>query len=169
MNITALEKSADFTTLDTEKLFSKLKSYELFRNGRPNHDASLTNNALITSTHVGGHDANPTNTTVSSVLEFVLSSLSTASNEQYESIPDDKIVLLMRKFHACISSVRRGGDHLGADLSVATPLTSSLTAPRERNLTPPTSMTTLSGTIASRTMTRSTTSGIRKRKRSSKR
>jgi hypothetical protein len=43
---------------------------------------------------------NPTNTTDSSVLEFVLSSLSTASDEQYKSIPNDEIVLLARKFRA---------------------------------------------------------------------
>jgi hypothetical protein len=39
MKITALEESADFATLDTKKLFSKLKSHELSRKGRPNHDA----------------------------------------------------------------------------------------------------------------------------------
>jgi hypothetical protein len=55
---------------------------------------------LVTSTHIGGHDANPTNTTVSSALEFALSSLTVASAEQYESIPDDEITLLARKFHA---------------------------------------------------------------------
>jgi hypothetical protein len=44
--------------------------------------------------------ANPTNTTDSSALEFALSSLCAASNEQYESIPDDEIALLARKFHA---------------------------------------------------------------------
>jgi hypothetical protein len=33
-------------------------------------------------------------------LEFVLSSLATTSDEQYESIPDDEITLLTRKFHA---------------------------------------------------------------------
>jgi hypothetical protein len=43
---------------------------------------------------------NPTNTTDSSVLEFALSSLCAASDEQYESIPDDEIALLARKFHA---------------------------------------------------------------------
>jgi hypothetical protein len=32
-------------------------------------------------------------------LEFVLSSLAAASDEQYERIPDDEIVLLARKFH----------------------------------------------------------------------
>jgi hypothetical protein len=63
MKITALEESADFATLDTEKLFSKLKSHELSRKGCPNHDASLSSKALITSAHVGDHDANPTNTT----------------------------------------------------------------------------------------------------------
>jgi hypothetical protein len=100
IKITALEESADFDTLDTEKLFSKLKSHELSRKGRPNHDASHTSKAFITSAHVGGHDANPTNTTVSSALEFALSSLATASNEQYGSITDDKIALLARKFCA---------------------------------------------------------------------
>jgi hypothetical protein len=98
MKITALEESANFTTLDTEKLFSKLRSHELSRKGRPNHDASLTSKAFVTSTCVGGHVANPTNTTDSSALEFALSSLCRASDEQYESIPDDKIALLVMKF-----------------------------------------------------------------------
>jgi hypothetical protein len=100
MKITALEESADFGTLDTEKLFSKLKSHKLSRKGHPNHDASLTSKAFVTSTHVGGHVANSTNTTDSSALEFALSSLATASDEQYKSIPDDEIALLARKFCA---------------------------------------------------------------------
>jgi hypothetical protein len=100
MRITDLEESADFATLDTKKLFSKLKFYELSRNGHPNHDTSLTSKALITSTRVDDHNANPTNTTVSSALEFVLSSLVAASDKQYESIPDDEITLLVRKFRA---------------------------------------------------------------------
>jgi hypothetical protein len=99
MKITTLEESANFATLDIEKLFSKLESHELSRKGHPNHDASLTSKALITSAHVGGHDANPTNTAVSSALEFALSSLAVAFDEQYESIPDDEIALLARKLH----------------------------------------------------------------------
>jgi hypothetical protein len=81
MKITTLDKSADFATLDTEKLFSKLKFHELSRKGHPNHDASLYSKALITSARVGGHDANSTNITVSSALEFILSSLAIASDE----------------------------------------------------------------------------------------
>jgi hypothetical protein len=100
MKIAASEESADFATVDTENLFSKLKSHELFRKGRPNHDASLTSKAFVTSTRVGGHVTNPTNTTDSSALEFALSSLAAASNEQYESIPNDEIALLARKFCA---------------------------------------------------------------------
>jgi hypothetical protein len=100
MKITALEESADFATLDTQKLFSKLKSHELSRKCCPNHDASFFSKALITGAHVGGHVANPTNTTDSSTLEFALSSLCAASNEQYESIPDDEIALLARKIRA---------------------------------------------------------------------
>jgi regulator of replication initiation timing len=98
MKITALEESSDFATLDIEKLFSKLKFHELSRKSHPNHDASFSSKALITGARVGGHVANPTNTTDSSALEFVLSSLCAASDEQYESIPDDEIALLVRKF-----------------------------------------------------------------------
>jgi hypothetical protein len=98
MKITALEESVDFATLNTEKLFSKLKYHELSRKGHPNHDASLTSKAFVTSTRVGGHVANPTHTTDSSALKFALSSLCAASNEQYKSIPDDEIILLTRKF-----------------------------------------------------------------------
>jgi hypothetical protein len=81
MKITTLEECADFATLDIETLFSKLKSHELSRKGHPNHDTSLSSKALITSAHIGGHDGNPTNTAVSSSLEFALSSLSAASDE----------------------------------------------------------------------------------------
>jgi hypothetical protein len=98
MKITALEESPDFATLDAEKLFSKLKSHELSRKGHPNHDASLTSQAFVTSTRVGGHVANTTNTADISALEFVLSSLCVAYDEHYESIPDDEIALLARKF-----------------------------------------------------------------------
>jgi hypothetical protein len=100
MKITALEESADFSTLDTENLFSKLKSHELSRIGRLNHDASLTSKAFVTSTRVDDYMTNPTNTTDSSALEFHLSSLCAASDEQYESIPDDEIALLAGKFRA---------------------------------------------------------------------
>jgi hypothetical protein len=86
MKITALKEPADIAILDTEKLFGKLKSHELSRKGCPNHDASLTSKPFITSAHVGGHDSNPINTTVSSALEFALCSLVVASDEQYESI-----------------------------------------------------------------------------------
>jgi hypothetical protein len=99
MKITALKESTDFDILDTEKIFSKIKSHELSRKGHPNHDASFTSKTSITSARVGDHDANPSNI-ISSFLEFTLSSLAAAFEEQYESIPDDEIALLTRKFHA---------------------------------------------------------------------
>jgi hypothetical protein len=98
MKITTLEESTDFATLDTEKLFSKLKSYELSRKGHPNHDVSLTSKTFVTSTRIDGHVANLTNTTDSSALMFVLSFLCAASDEQYESIPNNEIALLASKF-----------------------------------------------------------------------
>jgi hypothetical protein len=97
MKIIVLKESADFATLEIEKLFSKFKSHELSRKGCPNHDAFFTSKALITSAHVGGHDANPINT-ISPSLEFALSSLAAASDEQYQSISNDEIALLARKF-----------------------------------------------------------------------
>jgi hypothetical protein len=168
MKITTLEESADFATLDTEKLFSKLKSHELSRKGRPNHDASLTSKAFVTCTHVGGHVANPTNTTDSSALEFALSSLCAASDEQYKSIPDDEITLLARKFRALHKFRKeRRRSPWGCFECGDTP-TSSPTAPRGRSLSPPTSTTTTTGTtLATRVRARrSTTSGTRRRRSS---
>jgi hypothetical protein len=98
MKITVLEEPADFATLDTEKLFSKRKSHEMSRKTRPNYDASHTSKTFITSACVGGLDANLTNTTISSTLEFALSLLVAVFDEQYESIPDDEIALLARNF-----------------------------------------------------------------------
>jgi hypothetical protein len=46
------------------------------------------------------HLANPTNTTDLLALEFALSSLCAAFDVQYESISDDEIALLARKFCA---------------------------------------------------------------------
>jgi hypothetical protein len=107
MKITALEESADFATLHTEKLFSKLKSHELSRKGHLNHDASLTSKVFVTSTHVGGRVANPTNTTDSSALQFALSSLCAASDEQYESIPMMRSPYWRGSSTHCTDSARR--------------------------------------------------------------
>jgi hypothetical protein len=81
LKITALEESVEFANLDTEKLFSKLKSHELYRKRHPNHNASFSSKALITSARVGGHVANSTNTTDSPTLEFALSSMCAASDK----------------------------------------------------------------------------------------
>jgi hypothetical protein len=47
MKITALDESADFATLDTEKLLGKLKSHELSSKDRPNHDFLLLLRLLL--------------------------------------------------------------------------------------------------------------------------
>jgi hypothetical protein len=169
MKITALEESTDFTTLDTEKLFSKLKSHVLSYKGRPNYDASLTNKALITSARVGGHDANPTNT-ISSSLEFALSPLAVASGEQYESISDDKIALLVRKFCALhkFHKERRRSPRGCFECGDITHFI--LDCPKRKNLDSSISTTTPTRTTpATRAITRSTASETKRRRRSSKR
>jgi hypothetical protein len=168
MKITGLEEFADFATLDIEKLFSKLKSHELSRKGRSNHDASFSSKALITGARVGGLVANPTNTTNSSDLEFALSSLCVASDEQYESILDDEIAPLARKFWALHRFCKERRRSPRAALSAMTPPTSSMTVLRGRSSTPPpTSTTTPSGMTTTRATTRrSTASGTRTRRSS---
>jgi hypothetical protein len=101
-------------------LFSKLKSHELSHKCHLNRDASLTSKALITSARVGGHDANPTNI-ISFSLEFALSSLAAAFDEQYENIPDD-LPCWQESFVSCTSSAKRGGNPWAA-LSAVTPHT----------------------------------------------
>jgi hypothetical protein len=157
MKITTLKKSVDFDTLDTKKLFSKLKSHELSHKDHPNHDVSPTSKALITSARVGSYDANSTNI-ISSSLEFALSSLAVASNKQYESIPTKRLPCWQESFTPCTSFTRRGGGHLGAASSAATSHTSSPTASRGRSSTLPTSMTTPTRiTSATRAITRKST------------
>jgi hypothetical protein len=154
MKITALEKSANFATLDIEKLFSKFNSHELSCKGCPTHDASFTSKASITSARVGGHNANPTNT-ISPSLEFSLSSLAATSDEQYESIPDDEIALLARKFwviHKLRKEMRKAPE---------TPRFAP-TAPKGRSMTTPTKMTT-------RTTTRRRITSETRRRRTSRR
>jgi hypothetical protein len=170
MKITVLEESADFATLDTGKLLSKLKSIELFRNGRPNHGASLMSKAFITSAHVGGNDANPTNTTVSSALEFALSSLAAASDDSTRASPMTRSPYWRGSSMPCTSSARKGGDHRGVASSAMIPPTSSPIAPSTRSQTPPTSTTTTTGmTLATRVTKRRSTASRTTRRRSSRR
>jgi hypothetical protein len=167
IKITALEEYADFATLDTKKLFSKLKSHELSRKDHPNHDAYLTSKTFVTSTRVGGHVANPTNTTNSSTLEFVLSSLTAVSDKQYESISDNEIALLVRKFCTLHRFHKKRISQM-ASSSAMTPPTSSPTALSGRRSTPPINTTTTIGTTpATRArVRRSTVSGTRRRRSS---
>jgi hypothetical protein len=192
IKITALKESTDSTTLNTEKLFSKLKSHELSCKCHPNYDASFINNALITSARVGGHDANPTNAitnkalitsahvgghdanptnTISPSLKFTLSSLAAASDEQYKSILDDEIALLAKKIRRYTSFGRRGEEALktpGVASSAVTPPTSSPTVPRGRSTTTPTRTTTLIRMTTTIRMTtrRRIASGTRRRRTS---
>jgi hypothetical protein len=132
-------------------LFSKLKSHELSYKGHLNHDASLNSKTLITGARDGGHEANPTNN-VSSSLEFALSSLATVFDKQYESILDDEIALLARKFH----NERRRTPRCCIECGDTTDFTP--TAPRGRSSTPPKGTTTPTGmTLATRAITRRST------------
>jgi hypothetical protein len=145
MTITALEESSDFATLDTRKLFSKLKSHELSHKGRPNHDASLTSKALITSARVGGHNASPTNTTASSTLDFPCLIWLQLLISSARASPMTRSPCWRGSSEPCLSTTRRGGDYLGAALSAATPPTSSPATPRGRSSTPLISTTTTTG------------------------
>jgi hypothetical protein len=167
MKIAALEESVDFVTIDTEKLFSKLKSHELSRKGHLNHDAYLTSKAFVTSTHVG----NPSDTSNSSALEFALFLWPQLLMSSMRASPMTRSPCWRGSSALCTGSTRRR-DHRGAASSAVTPPTSSSTAPSGRNSTPSPTNTTITTetTPATRArVRRSTTLGITRRIRSSKR
>ncbi|GJN07541.1 hypothetical protein PR202_ga25381 [Eleusine coracana subsp. coracana] len=79
----------------------KLKSHELSRKSCPNHANPTSSMALLSSSQKGNHGGASYGTNPSldkSPLEFSLSSLVAASNEQMECIPDEELFLLIRKF-----------------------------------------------------------------------
>jgi hypothetical protein len=165
MKIATLEESADFATLDTEKLFSKLNLMScLGRVVRTMMLLLLVRLLLLVLVLVVMWLTPPTLLThlLRSLLHLpcvqLLMSSTTAS-------PTMRSPCWRESSARCTDSARRGGDLLGAALSAATPLTSSPTTPRGRSSSPPpTSMTTPSETtIARATIGRSTASEIRRR------
>jgi hypothetical protein len=165
MKITTLEESIDCATLDTEKLFSKLKSHELSHKGHLNHDASFSSKALISSALlVAMMLTSPTllsHLICSSPcllwLQLLMSSMRASQMMRLPCWQESPV--------PCISSARRGGDHLGAASSAATSHISLPTAPRGRSSTPPTSTTTPTGMtpVTRAKVRRSTALGIRRR------
>jgi hypothetical protein len=170
MKITTLEESTNFATLDTEKLFSKLKSHELSRNGRLNRDASLTSRLLLLVLVLLVMWLTPP-----IVLTHLLWSLLCLPYVQLlmsstRASPTTRSPCWRGSSTRCRDLARRGGGLLGAALSAATPPTSSPTAPRGRSSTPPTSTTTTTRmTPVTRVRVRRSTILGTRRRRSSKR
>jgi hypothetical protein len=99
IKITALEEITDFDSLDTDKLFSKLKSHKMSRKGHPSVDMS-SSKALVSSHAKGSggscYVANPS--FGGNTWDVALSCFVSSSNEQIEAIPYDELALLMNKF-----------------------------------------------------------------------
>jgi hypothetical protein len=91
MKITVLEESADFATLDTENYLASLNLMNCL--GK----IVLTMMLLLLVLVLVAMMLTPP-TPLSHLLWSALSSLAVVSDEQYESIPDDEITLLARKF-----------------------------------------------------------------------
>jgi hypothetical protein len=91
MKITVLEESADFATLDTENYLVSLNLMNCL--GK----IVLTMMLLLLVLVLVAMMLTPP-TPLSHLLWSALSSLAVVSDEQYESIPDDEITLLARKF-----------------------------------------------------------------------
>jgi hypothetical protein len=95
--------------------------------------------------------------------------LATTSDEQYESIPDDEIALLVRKFHT-MYRFRKERRRSPRDCFECGDTTNFITdCPRGKSSTPPTSTNIPSGTITTRAMTRTCTASGTTTRRSSKR
>jgi hypothetical protein len=163
MKITALDEFADFTTLDIEKLFSKLKSHEWLGKVILTMMLLLLVRLLL----------------LVLILVAMMLTPSTPLSHLLWSLPCPLLLqLLMNSTRASpmirsscwlgssepyTSSVRRGVDHLGDASSAVTPPTLSPITPRGRSSTPPTSTTTSSGMTIARVMIRSTAFGTRRR------
>jgi hypothetical protein len=124
MKITALEESTDFAALDIEKLFIKIKSHEFSCKGHPNHDASSTSKALITSTQVAMMLTPPTPSHLLwSMLCLLLLQLSMINMRAFLTTT---LPCLQGNFGICFSFRRRGDGTLETPrvvLSAATPPT----------------------------------------------
>jgi hypothetical protein len=138
MKITALEESANFATLDTEKLFSKLKSHELFQIMML---LLLVKLLLLVLVLVAMTLTPPTplyhllwSLLCLTWLQLLMSSTRASQITRSPCWQENSAPYT--------SSARRGGDLLGAASSGATPPTSSPTAPSRRSSTPPLISTT---------------------------
>jgi hypothetical protein len=164
MKITALEESADFTTLDIEKLFSKLKSHScLGRVVRTMMLLLLVRLLLLVLMLVAMLLTPPillTHLLWSLLCPLCVQLLMSSTRVS----PTTRSPCRRGSSALCTGSTRRGGDLLGAASSAATPPTSSPTAPRGRSLTPSISTTKTTGmTSAIRARARrSTASGTRR-------
>jgi hypothetical protein len=169
MKITALEESADFATLDIEKLFSQLKSHELSRKGHSNQMLlSLVRLLLLVLLLMAMILTLPT------LLSHLLWSLSCPLWLQLwmnsmRASPMMRLPCWQGSSTPYTSSTRRGEDHPGAASSAATPPTSLPTAPRGRSSTHPTSMTTPTRTTPVTRMTTRRTTASETRRRSFRR
>jgi hypothetical protein len=90
--------------------------------------------------------------------------LCAASNEQYESIPDDEIALLVKKFRALhkFHKERRRSPRGCFECGDTTHFIADCLKRKKLDFSP-------SGTTIARATTRSTASGIKRRRRSSRR
>jgi hypothetical protein len=162
MKITALEESIDFATLDTENCLKSLNLMNCL--GKVIRTMMLLLLVLMLVVMM------LTRPTLSHLLwslpcplwlQLLMSSM--------RASPMMRSSCWQESSTSCTSFSRRGGGNPGAASGVATPPTSSPTAPRGRSSTPPISMTTPTGMTPATRMTIRRSTASKTRRRSSRR
>lgn len=100
---TAIEENVDISTLTLELLYSKLKTHEIKRGSLPKKD----NMALVADPLKGTPDGSSESSSC-----FSLACLSAVQGEEFESLPEADLALLVKKVTQAYNNVRnkkRGG------------------------------------------------------------
>ncbi|KAG8088715.1 hypothetical protein GUJ93_ZPchr0010g10466 [Zizania palustris] len=113
VKISSIEESASFNTLTCDELFSKLKSTEIVKASRSGIGSSLPHSMALVS---GSGSGTSSGGSMSGVCAFSggfgLSSLVSITKEQVDTIDDEELALIVKKFTRFYNDrrdQRRGG------------------------------------------------------------
>ncbi|KAG8076990.1 hypothetical protein GUJ93_ZPchr0006g43193 [Zizania palustris] len=99
VKISSIEESAGYDTLTCDELFSKLKSTEIAKASLAVHRNSLPQPLALVSSTSRGTAAEPSTSRTCVLADgFALSSLVSVTKEQVDTLDDDELALIARRF-----------------------------------------------------------------------
>jgi hypothetical protein len=91
-NVEAIKVSGQYLTIELDDLFSKLKSSEVDRKLQSKHEGSTDHSLPLVGGSKGKSNTNP------SYRQFSLSSLVSITDDEFDVLSEEKLVLLSRRF-----------------------------------------------------------------------